>query len=125
MSFQDWKEVTIRGKSNTVKNVKQSQDKLHSSIQKKVSNSEQSILERKLNDDDGMPVVTMVPHSYKLAFIKARTSKSKTQDQLAKEAKNLKGGVKSIKDLEAGKLTFSEAKKVAQSCFHVIGKITA
>ena len=111
--FQDWNPVVIRGKSVPVSNPQQKQ------IVPKPCNQ----VSKKLDDVDGPPKIEMVSQRFKQDFINARTAKNKSQDQLAKEARNLKGGVKVIKDLEAGKLTMKEAVQVAMACRNVIGII--
>lgn len=110
MSHQDFTPVIIRGKS--VPATKQQKE----IVQRPVNHTS-----KKLDDIDGPPQVEMVTPRFKQDFINARTAAKKTQDQLAREAKNLKDGVKAIKALEAGKLTMKEAVQVAIACRNVIG----
>lgn len=114
MEHQDFKPVVIRGKSPYVPPEKQHRE----TFQKQTVDRQKN-----LDDIDGPPKVEMVSAKFKQDFINARTAAKKTQDQLAKEARNLKDGVKAIKALEAGKLTMKEAVQVAVSCRGVIGII--
>lgn len=120
--MQDWTPVTIHGKSkNVINNNKEICSGTKETL-KKDTNS-QNKLPKKIESEDYN--VVLVTSKFKQDFINARVAAKKTQDQLAKQAKNLKGGVKVIKELEAGKLTMKEAIQVAMCCRAVIGIIKA
>lgn len=112
-----WKTITIHGKENTIKKNTEYQntetvkkEKLQSSISKKMYS-------------DDIVVQDKVSLEFRKEFQKRRLDVGKTQEQLAKEAKNLKDSVKAIKNLESGKVSMKEAIQIAISVRHIIGQI--
>ena len=111
-----WKPVVIHGKHNTVN---QTQQNANSEVVKR-THTGNNTLNKKMYEDD-IFVQDKVTLEFRKEFQKRRLDCKKTQEQLAKEAKNLKDSLKAIKNLENGKVTMKEAIQIAISVRHVIG----
>ena len=119
MDHQNWNTVTIHGKTNTVQqNAKQN----NKSELPKFERTQEQALNIRLEDNSAETphVQEKIPHTFRTEFIKARTGLKLSQEALAKSV-NLKGGSKMIKDLESGKLSYIDAKKIALQCRKIIG----
>jgi len=109
-----WKPVVIHGKKNTIKQ----QQNVISEVVKKTHTGNN--LSKKLYEDD-IVVQDKITLEFRKEFQKRRLDCKRTQEQLAKEARNLKDSLKAIKNLENGKVTMKEAIQIAISVRHVIG----
>lgn len=113
-----WKPVVIHGKKNTIK--QQQQQNVSSEVVKKTHTGNN--LSKSLYEDD-IVVQDKVTLEFRKEFQKRRLDCKRTQEQLAKEARNLKDSLKAIKNLENGKVTMKEAIQIAISVRHIIGQI--
>lgn len=108
-----WKPVVIHGKHKT------QQQNANTEVVKR-THTGNNTLSKKLHEDD-IFVQDKVTLEFRKEFQKRRLDCKKTQEQLAKEARNLKDSLKAIKNLENGKVTMKEAIQIAISVRHVIG----